>query len=111
MAFGLLNHYIFFFYREEMDAFLRDIDTIAMDLNEWNNSTDLEKLSIKTDRALQTLIYLQSVLRIDSDKETFASVNKLVDEFCTSLMIIKSDILQGETHNRGQTVTVTKAST
>ena len=48
---------------------------------------------------------------IDLDKETFASVKKLEEEFCTTLMIIISDILQRETQNRGPTVAVTKAST
>ena len=44
--------------------------------------------------------YLRSVLMIDSDEETFASVYKLVEEFCTSLMIIRSDILHIEMQNR-----------
>ena len=95
----------------DLDAFLQDINTVAKDLDERNDSTDLQTLSIKTDRALQTLIYFQSVLMIDSDEQTFASVFKLVEEFRTSLMIIRGDILQRETQNRGPTVAVPNAST
>ena len=86
----------------QVDGFLDDSDTLARSIDSRNGDTnlrELDSLQTQTDSALTTLLYLQSVLLVDANRETTLYVDELIEEFCTPLRILRSDILEEGSHN------------
>ena len=97
----------------QVDRFLDDLNTLARRIDSRNGDTnleDLDSLQTETDSTLTTLLYLQSVLLVDADRETTLQVNNLIEEFRTSLRILRSDILQRRAHRTGPFVAVPSVS-